>query len=149
MWGRPLLTLRAVCVECREPRGSWEGVRECVGGQGAEAVCVNFFFRMCAALKEGIVLVIKGRASGNYWRKSVGRREGTRADGGEKNPRRRSRTGGDGGAGFHTLQQALNSTNSSHYSHFSDEESESQRSRIAHMTPRERWAWGGPSVPGY
>lgn len=97
-----------------------------MGGQEAEAVCVNFFFRMCAALKEGIVLVIKGRASRNYWRKSVGRREGARVDGGEKNPRRRSRTGA--GRGVHTLQQALNSTNSSHYSHFSDEESETQRS---------------------
>lgn len=76
MWGRPLLTLRAVSVECREPRGYWEGVRERVGGQEAEAVCINFFFRMCGVLKEGIVLVIKGRASGNSWRKSVGRGEG-------------------------------------------------------------------------
>ena len=36
---------------------------------------------MCGALKEGIEMVIKGRASENYWRKFVGRREGARADG--------------------------------------------------------------------
>lgn len=41
-------------------------------------------FRMCGALKEGIEMVIKRRISGNYWRKFVGRREGTRADTGTK-----------------------------------------------------------------
>lgn len=125
MWGRPLLTLRAVCIECQEPRGYWEGVRERVGGQEAEAVCINFFFRMCAALKEGIVIAIEGRASGNYWRKSVGRREGARADGGSKNPQ--SRIGG-----VHTPQQALNSTNRSHSSHFSDAESEPEKLTCPH-----------------
>lgn len=50
--GEALLTMRAVFVECREPRGYWEGVRERVGGQEAEAVGINFFFRMCVTLKE-------------------------------------------------------------------------------------------------
>lgn len=54
MWGRPLLTLRAVSVEFREPGATENGVRERVGGQEAEAVCTNFFFRMCGAPKEGI-----------------------------------------------------------------------------------------------
>lgn len=35
----------------REPRAYREGVRERVGSQEAEAVCTNFFFRMCGALK--------------------------------------------------------------------------------------------------
>ena len=49
-------------------------------------MCANFFFRMCGALKEGIEVVIKGRASENYWRKFVGRREGARVDRGTREP---------------------------------------------------------------
>lgn len=51
--GWPLLTLRAVSIESGTQR-LWDGVREQVGGQEAEAVCSDFFFRMCGALKEGI-----------------------------------------------------------------------------------------------
>ena len=51
-------------------------------------MCANFFFRMCGALKEGIEVVIKGRASGNDWRKFVGRQRDQRF------PQRWSRTEG-------------------------------------------------------
>lgn len=86
-------------------------------------MCIHFFFRTCGALKEGIEMVIKGRAIENYWRKFVGRREGARADGGTKEPLETEQNGGS----QRPPQGALNSTNSSDDSHFSDEESEIQR----------------------
>ena len=46
MRGRPLPTPGAVSVECREPGGCRDGFRERVGGQEAEAMCTNVFFRM-------------------------------------------------------------------------------------------------------
>lgn len=57
-------------------------------------MCINFFFRMCGVLKEGIEMVIKGRVSGNNWRKFVGRREGVRVKGGSKEFLRWSRIEG-------------------------------------------------------
>lgn len=65
-----------------------------MGGQEIEAVCVDFFFRMCGALKEGIEVVIQGRASGNNWRKFVGRREDSWADRGAKEPQEMKKTEG-------------------------------------------------------
>lgn len=49
---------------------------------------------MCGALKEGIELVIQGRASGNNWRKFVGRREDSWADREAKEPQEMKKTEG-------------------------------------------------------
>ena len=94
-------------------------------------MCANFFFRMCGALKEGIEVVIKGRASENYWRKFVGRREGARADRGTREPPEMEQNGGSP----RPPHGPLSFTHSSD-SHFPNEESEIQRGFTSPVTAR-------------
>lgn len=63
-------------------------------------------------------MVIKGRAGDNDRRKFVGRREGSRADGGTKEPQNYIRTESQ-----HPPQGPLYFTKSSYFSHFLDEKS--------------------------
>lgn len=99
------------------------GVGERVGGQEAEAVGIDFVFRMCGALEEGMEMVIQGRAGGTRWRKSVGRRkEAFRADRGIKG----AQDGEEPREPVPPQGRALN-TSSSYKSCFSNEKSQSQR----------------------